>query len=220
MAKEGGWDEYKYLTKKYAQKIEEAIEEGRDIEEKMKKFDKIHNKIKFKAFGRITVGRKPKEVEKETQKTHSKEDIAKKIFEEEVERTAMEINEIKKLKTSKVGRIWDIRKRIIGGRKATLQATAIMNPKNGKLAVSKDQIKSVTLQYCQETLANNKPAIGFEGVMHTKKTNLERNLMQCNGSFMPTKEGFQTLLKKFKLSRKQNYDFLVRSSKEFQDVVF
>ena len=76
------------------------------------------------------------------------------------------------------------------------------------------------LQYCQETLANNKPAIGFEGVMHTKKTNLERNLMQCNGSFMPTKEGFQTLLKKFKLSRKQNYDFLVRSSKEFQDVVF
>ena len=59
LAKEGGWDEYKYLTKKYAQKISEAIEEGGNIEEKMRKFDKIHNKIKFKAFGRITIGRKP-----------------------------------------------------------------------------------------------------------------------------------------------------------------
>ena len=70
------------------------------------------------------------------------------------------------------------------------------------------------MQYCQETLANHKSAIGFEDIMQAKKPNLERNLIKCNGNFMPTKEGFQKLLKKFKLSRKQNYDFLVRSRKE------
>ena len=76
------------------------------------------------------------------------------------------------------------------------------------------------MQYCQETLANHKSAIGFEDIMQAKKPNLERNLIKCNGNFMPTKEGFQKLLKKFKLSRKQNYDFLVRSSKEFQKCSF
>ena len=69
------------------------------------------------------------------------------------------------------------------------------------------------MQYCQETLANHKSAIGFEDIMQAKKTNLERNLIKSNGSFMPTKEGFQTLLKKFKLSRKQNYVFFSKIKK-------
>ena len=76
------------------------------------------------------------------------------------------------------------------------------------------------MQYGQEILPNHKSAIGFEDIMQAKKPNLERNLIKCNGNFMPTKEGFQTLLKKFKLSRKPNYDFLVRASKEFQEAVF
>ena len=76
------------------------------------------------------------------------------------------------------------------------------------------------MQYGQEILPNHKSAIGFEDIMQAKKPNLERNLIKCNGNFMPTKEGFQTLLKKLKLFRKQNYDFLVRSSKEFQKCSF
>ena len=37
---------------------------------------------------------------------------------------------------------------------------------------------------------------------------------------MPTKEGFQNLIRKFKDSRKQNYDFLIKASKPFQEAVF
>ena len=166
------------------------------------------------------MGRKPKEVERRVKKKDSKEDEARTIFEAEVERTSKEIDEIKKLKTDKVGRIWDIEKRIVGGKKGTLEATAIVNPKNGKLAVKKDQIKTVTLQYCKETLENNKPAEGFEDIIEAKKVQLEKNLLECNGNFKPTKEGFQTLIRKFKSSRKQNYDFLVKASEEFQEAVF
>ena len=133
LAKEGGWAIYKQLTEKYAMAMDKAIDCGINIEEKMRKFNKIHEKIKFKAFGKITVGRKQKESKRKSQNKDPKEDEARAIFEEEVERTTKEINEIKKLRTSKVGRIWDIKKRIVGGRKATIEATAIANPKMASL---------------------------------------------------------------------------------------
>ena len=41
--------------------------------------------------------------------------------------------------------VWDIRKRVMGGQKAAMDSTAIMNPKTKKLAVSKAEIKSVSL---------------------------------------------------------------------------
>ena len=119
-----------------------------------------------------------------------------------------------------MGRIWKIRKRIIGGEKATLEATTVVDPKNGKLAVSKHQIRTVTLQYCKETLDNNKPSKGYEGVMQDKKDNLTMKLLECNWSFSPTFEGFQALVRKFKVSRKQNYNFLVKASEYFQNTVF
>ena len=61
LAKEWGWTNYKELTEKYSKSLENAIEVGENIEDKMKKFNNIHEKIKFKTFGKITVGRKQKE---------------------------------------------------------------------------------------------------------------------------------------------------------------
>jgi hypothetical protein len=220
LAKEGGWDSYKELTEKYADSIEKAIDTESTIEEKMNKFNNIHEKIKFKAFGKTTIRSKPKEVKKSNLKKDVKDDEAEALYQEEVKRTDIEINEIKKMKTSKVGRIWEIKKRIVGGKKASIEATAIINPHTGKLAVSKHQIKAVTLQYCKETLANNNPAKGYEGVVQSKKDNLATKLSECNGSFSPTEDGFQTLIRKFKLSRKPNYNFLVKASEGFQNAVF
>ena len=96
MAKEGGWAAYEKLTEEYYKSIEKAIDMGITIEEIFWKFNKIHEKIKFKAFGKITVGRKLNKVEIRAKNNDSKEEEAKAIFEEEVERTTKEINEIKK----------------------------------------------------------------------------------------------------------------------------
>ena len=220
LEKEGGWTKYKELTEEYSKSLEKAIEIGKNIEDKMKKFNKIHDKIKFKAFGKITVGRKQKETIKLSKNKMAIEEEAKALYNEEVERTNKEIQEIKKLKTSKVGRIWDIKKRIVGGKKATIEATAIMNPKTNKLVVSKEQIKAVTLNYCKETLANNEPSKGFEKIMKAKRYTLEKKLLECNGTFKPTKEAFKALVHKFKISRKQNYHFLVKAGEGFQNTVF
>ena len=58
-------------------------------------------------------------------------------------------------------------------------------------------------------------------VMKAKRENLEKKLLECNGTFKPSKEAYNlALLNKFKMSRKQNYNFLVKASEGFQDVVF
>ena len=56
LAKEGGWDQYSLISKEYSKDIDKVVE-SKDIciEEKMRKFEKIHEKIKYKAFGKVTI---------------------------------------------------------------------------------------------------------------------------------------------------------------------
>ena len=42
--------------------------------------------------------------------------------------------------------MWEVRKKVVGGKKAVLEATAIVNPKTKKLVVQRNEIKEVTLQ--------------------------------------------------------------------------
>ena len=47
LAKEGGWDRYKEISDQYSEAIEKVLNNQEDnVEEAMKKFNKIHNKIK------------------------------------------------------------------------------------------------------------------------------------------------------------------------------
>ena len=56
LAKEGGWEQYNKISEEYSKVLEKVVEsKDTNIEEKMKKFDKIHNKIKYKAFGKVTI---------------------------------------------------------------------------------------------------------------------------------------------------------------------
>ena len=150
LAKEGGWNRYSILTDECSEAFEKAIDQEDTIEGKWKKFNKVLDKVKFKAFGKVTFGRSKKKCGIEEDEV-SIEEREKALFEEGVKRCDEEIEEIKKIKTSKAGKIWEIRKRIIGGKKATLEATAIMNPDTNKLVVSKHEIKRVTLNYCKKT---------------------------------------------------------------------
>ena len=54
LAKEGGWEQYSLLSEKYSEVLENIIESKEtSVEEKMIHFDRIHDKIKFKAFGKV-----------------------------------------------------------------------------------------------------------------------------------------------------------------------
>ena len=51
-----------------------------------------------------------------------------------------------------------------------------------------------------------------------KKREVELKLLEKDGTFKPEKEAFEYIVDKFKKSGKRNYDFLVRSSKNFQNI--
>ena len=101
-----------------------------------------------------------------------------------------------------------------------MESTAIVNPDNGKVVVTKRQIQEVTLKYCKETLSNNNIGFEYEEIMDTKRKEMKSRLAELGGDFIPTIETFEALVHKFKKSGKKNYDFLVKSSKKFQNIVF
>ena len=59
LAKEGGWSLYKKLTEEFSETIKEIFNnKDINIEMKMKKFETLHEKIKFKAFGKVRITQK------------------------------------------------------------------------------------------------------------------------------------------------------------------
>ena len=104
------------------------------------------------------------------------------------------MEEIDRLRNGKVGKIWEVKKRIIGGKKANMQPTAIINPRTGKLSVSKEETIDATLQYCKETLKNNEPEEEYREDIEKKKTTVTKYLQQNDGQFKATKETFNNMI--------------------------
>ena len=71
-----------------------------------------------------------------------------------------------------------------GGKKATMQATAILNPQTGKLSGSKEETIQATLTYCKETLRNNEPGKYFkEEIDRRKRKKVARFLQEKKRRF-------------------------------------
>ena len=170
----------KYLTDKNSDTIEKIIENNSlAIEDAMDKISKIERKIKFKAFGKTTINNKKKErPEKEEEKRQTEDNSARKVYEEQEDLVAKEIQKIKETKNGKVGQVWEIRKKVIGGKKAKLPPTSITNPITKKLVVNKIDIQEVTLKYCMDTLANNIPEEAFSKEINDKIERVKQMLTE------------------------------------------
>ena len=137
-----------------------------NIDEKYKRFEKIHDKIKFKAFGKVTI--RQRRIPKDKLEVVGK-DTATELLEAQQKRAQSEIEDIEKTKGGKVRKVWEIKKKVLGGKKTDVEATAIINPKTGNLALSKGEIKKVSLQYTKETLMSNPIEEGVAEEIEQKK---------------------------------------------------
>ena len=206
LAREGGWEMYERITQKKSKKLNKIVQEESPIEEKMEKYEKLHDRIKYEAFGKVKVKIKSAENDKEITKNENADEILKKQR-EEAER---EIEKLKKEHPSRAGRVWELKKKIVGSKKSTQQATAIIDPSTGKLAVSKQEIKDVTLKYCKDTLEDNEVEEGFKETIERKKEKVKQKLSESDGCFEIKQETFDHVINKFKKSKKANYDFIVK----------
>ena len=56
LAKVGGWEAYEKITNEKAETLNKMMEEKETpIEEKMQRFKRLHDKIKFRAFGKVQI---------------------------------------------------------------------------------------------------------------------------------------------------------------------
>ena len=95
LAKEGAWDKYKMLTDEYSKALGRVIESKEDVEEKMNKFNKIHDKIKFKAFGKVSIGKKSVKKHADDEDVQE-DDKAKALYENQIKEANDAIEKIKK----------------------------------------------------------------------------------------------------------------------------
>ena len=131
-----------------------------------------------------------------------------------------ELDEIKKLRNGRTQQVWNIRDKVMGGKKKRIEASAILNPITGKLVVSKKEIKDVSLKYCKDTLANNAPEKNYEKCIEDKKAQVKHLMELSNGNFNPNIGTFMKNVKKFKSKGKKSYDFLTKAGSNFQYCMF
>ena len=214
------WTKYKEVTDSYSDKVANiAVNTEFNIEEMMEAIEKVNTKIKFKAFGKVTIGVKKKENKSIKEDTIKKKD-AETILNEQVKRAKEEIDKMKNMPNGRVGKVWDVRKKILGEKKSTMEATAIKHPITNKLLMSRKEIKEATLDYCQRTLANNVPDHDFKRGIEDKKEEVKKKLSENDGKFNTDMNTFEEIVSKFKKSGKKNYDFITKAGKKYQEAIF
>ena len=89
-----------------------------NIDEKYKRFEKIHDKIKVKAFGKVTI--RQRRIPKDKLEVVGK-DTATELLEAQQKRAQSEIEDIEKTKGGKVRKVWEIKKKFSGAKTPTLK---------------------------------------------------------------------------------------------------
>ena len=213
LARPGGWERYEELSVEAAAKIEEVLEEDDlDAEEVMKKVEKIEDKLKFKAFGKT----KPKTDKKQAlNKNRTDEELLK----EQAKQVEEEILKVKNDRKGKVGRVYAMKKMINGGKNEAQEPVAIRDPDSGELVVAADEIKKVTLKYCEGNLKQKDDEKEEEREIKEKCHKLrmeEKDDKECDIE----KEDFNEVIRKFRSKQTKAYDFILKASDEYREAIF
>ena len=234
LGKPEGWNNFESITNDAAEKIEETVEDiAMDINDVMKKIEKIDTKIKFKAFGKTKPNVKcVKNVLKlnKCQKTceNTSCDNCKNqaqrdedLHDKQTQRIESAVNKVMQSSHGRAGNIYKMKKDIVGPKKTPQEAAAIRDPKTGEMIVDKEKIKEITLKYCVDNLTNNKPDEEVkEKVMKRKEDQLKKMEDTTGETFVVTIEDFNQVLAKFAMKETKTYDFLIKAGDKYKFAMF
>ena len=226
-----GWERYKQLSERNSEKIKNLVEDERlNMEEVMKKFEGMHKKIKFQAFGKTTsragpncpvrglAGARPSPLGP-AQGHPNEEEVAKELIEKQNKMLDKEVEKIREGNNGKFNQIFKIAKQLKGT--STSQAHAVKDPVTKKLVVDQKEIKQVSLNHCKKVLEKNEPKEEMRKMFDVRERLIEERLRERGGhGFETSKEVYDQVLLKFKANNKRNYDFLMKASEEFKGSVF
>ena len=81
----------------------------------MEKIIKVHEKIKFEAFGKVLIQQDRKQVNRVKEGQEKDENETEEIYEEQLKVVEKEVKEIENTKNGRAGRIWEVRRKVFGG---------------------------------------------------------------------------------------------------------
>ena len=214
LGKPGGWERYEELSVEAARKIEEVLEtEALNSEEIMKKVETIETKLKFKAFGKT----KPK-TEKKLAQNGTKEE--EELLKEQAKQIEEEILKVKEDRKGKVGRVYAMRKKVNGDGKEAQEPVAIRDPETGDLVVAAEEIKRVTLKYCEGNLTKKDELIKKEVEMKEMCHKIRMDEKDDDDDCVIEKKDFEEIMRKFSSKPTKAYDFILKASAEFKEAIF
>ena len=218
--KPGGWRRYEQATDNIAEKMIEIVNEENDIDEVIRKVDRLQDKAKFIAFDKTKIkhGKHAKAHNNELGDSAEAQEILK----QQSDQLEREILEIKSNKQGRASKVFKMKARIGGSKQMGQEAHAIKDPISGELLVSGEEIKKATLQYNCDVLRNNEAEEGFEEMVKLKEDLHDKRMKDKlgAGSFTVKNEDFYRVIKKFKDKGKQSYDFIVKAGPDFKEAVF
>ena len=131
--------------------------------------------------------------------------------------------EIKKVTSSKLGRcvkVFKMREVVAGPKKGGQEALAVKDSRSGELVAASSEIRRVGLEYCLDTLNNNKPTEKFKTLNELKKDVHKSRMKDEDGLFEITEADFWQVIERFELKKKRSYDFLTKAGEKFKRAFF
>ena len=239
-----GWKNYLKETSqnKVLDKLSNANKETTD--QVFKKIENELTNVKYKVFGKVSVGKKKKGVNKindiqnrkhNLEKAFSGETLRVKREEIDVElKTAIEeiqyeafSKEIKKLNSIKATKgtsaaVFKLRTGVLGSSKSSSDPVIINDPISGVPLMTPTDIKSATLKYCVILLTNRQPKEGYTDIIKRKESlhELRMNEVIHNDILVLTPEmyhsAFQYLMKK----NGAKYKFLINGGMSLHNALY
>ena len=179
LKKEGGWQYYKELSEDNDNLKKIAKDTSNNPTLLMERFEKEMKKVKFKAFGKVSVrndlrtSKDLKYLQKQKLSLNSDndnheimkidEEIAKILLSNQTQRLEKELTDIKNTKERKgtSAAIFKLKDKIIGIKKPAQEAIVMKDPETSEELVSNKEIKEASLKYCVQLLTNRAPKEGY-----------------------------------------------------------
>ena len=239
LKKEGGWQHYKELSEDNDNLKKIAKDTSNNPTLSMEKIEKEMKKVKFKAFGKVSVRndlRTSKDLkylqkQKLSLNTDSDnheimkidEEIAKRLLSNQTQRLEKEITDIKntKARKGKSAAIFKLKDKIIGSKKSAQEAIVMKDPETSEELLSNKELKEASLKYCVQLLTNRAPKEGYvNGLDLIDRVHEARMNERIENDVEFSEVIFEKSLKDLKVKKKEKYEFILNGGKDLKSALF
>ena len=144
-----------------------------------------------------------------------------KLLESQSKRVKEAISKVEAEGRGKVGNVYKMKKLITGESQKTQAPVAVRYPKDGELIVEPNEIKKVTLQYCQDNLRKKEKSENYKREEEVKQElHKIRMNYKYDDDFKVDETDFEEVIHNFKSKATKAYDFLTKSDEAYRSAMF